>query len=900
MVLCNRMLSRVFAVAVVGALAAAPLAEAQQFLHFESPHVHPLELTPDAGRLLAVNTVDGRLEVMEVLGKWPYLRAIASVPTGLEPVSVRARTASEAWVVNHVSDSITVVDTASLRVLATILCGDEPCDVVFAGNPQRAFVTLSQRNMIAVYDPSDLTEPPMAIEIAGEDPRALATDGTTVYAAIFESGNDTTIIDAAIVGTAVNPYPGAPNPPPNAPEVPGGFVPPMAAGLPTPPLVSQIVRKAADGRWLDENGGNWSAAVGWDLHGHDLAVIDANTLGVSYRGGLMTTPMAIAATTSGNIVAVGTESLNEIRFEPNLNGVFLRVEGAVLEPDSGAVSRFDLNRHLDYSVRTVAPDQRALGIGDPRGIAVDADGATAYIAGMGSSNLVAISLSDGNRVDLAPTGEGPTGVVVDDVHGRVLVLNRFGSSISVLDADGLGELGRVPFFDPMPDALKAGRPILYDTHLSSGLGIVSCGSCHIDARMDQLAWDLGDPTGAMRAFDQECDFGGGANCGDWHPMKGPLVTQTLLGLTGDAPFHWRGDRASIAEFGHAASTLLSNPEDFRHEQMEHFEAYIGSIWRMPNPNRNLDGSLSTSVSGGNAVQGRELFMSGVLAGGADCFLCHSNPKGGNASVLSPGFSQQPQNVKIPHLTNLLEKTGFEKGSMSNNRGFGYEHDGAVSTLIEFLENPGFDGFSVPTGSGMRKDVAAFLLSFDEGTHASVGAQVSLGGTAPGPVARRNTLLGLADNGVGEVLVRVSSDTGIRSYAYMPLSQSTSHFQSDRIAEAVSLAAMDAFAAAGATVTYTMMPAGTGIAMLDRDHDGFLDGDERAACSNPANAASTPVSTCRFDIAGADGSTDGWIDGQDLAALLSNWAGPGTGDLDCDGVVGGADLAILLGAWGACG
>ncbi len=875
-------------------LAATP-ALAQQFLHFESPHVHPIELVSGSGMLLAVNTVDARLEMLEVLSDPPYLRQVASIPTGLEPVSVRSRTSSEAWVVNHVSDSITVIDIESRRVIATILCDDEPCDVVFAGTPQRAFVTLSQRNTIAIYDPADLTAPPLAIQVEGEDPRALTTDGTTVYAAIFECGNDTTIIDAALVGTGVNPYPDAPNPPPNAPGVPGGFSPPIAAGLPAPPLVSQIVRKSTDGHWIDENGGNWSSAITWDLHGHDLAAIDADTLGVSYRGGLMTTPMAISMMPSGSIVAVGTESLNHVRFEPNLNGVFLRVEGAVVHPAAGTVERFDLNPHLDYSTRVVPEAQRLLGIGDPRGVAVSADGTTAYITGMGSSNVVAVSLVDGSRTAVGTTGEGPTGIAIDDAHGRLMVLNRFAGSVSVLDDDSLAELGRVSFFDPTPAALKAGRPFLYDTHRSSGLGIVSCGSCHIDGRMDQLAWDLGDPSGALREIDQDCNLGGGG-CDAWHPMKGPLVTQTLLGLAGDAPFHWRGDRATIAEFGHAASSLLSHPEEFTPKEMAQLEAYLFSIWRMPNPNRNLDGSLRTAVMGGNAVAGRDLFLTGVLAGGADCVLCHSNAKGSFPSVLSPAFAQQQQNVKIPHLTNLLEKTGFEKASQVNNRGFGYEHDGAIATLVEFLENPGFDGFNAPTGGVMRKDVTAFLMSFDEGTHSSVGAQVTLGGIAPGAPSRRAQFMTLADAGLGEVLVRTSSPEGFRSYAYMPLTASGAHIQSDVLAQTTTLADLDTLAGPGTTVTYTMMPTGTGIGMLDRDRDGFLDGDERMGCSDPSNPASTPMSSCRFNLSGGDGS----IDGKDLAILLSNWGGSGLGDLDCDGIIGGADLSLLIGAWGECG
>lgn len=92
-----------------------------------------------------------------------------------------------------------------------------------------------------------------------------------------------------------------------------------------------------------------------------------------------------------------------------------------------------------------------------------------------------------------------------------------------------------------------------------------------------------------------------------------------------------------------------------------------------------------------------------------------------------------------------------------------------------------------------------------------------------------------------------------------------------------------------------MPNGTGLRAIDRDGDGFRDGDERAQCSNPADPASIPGSPCRADIA----NSDGMIDAADLATLLSQWGGPGSADLDCDGIVGGSDLAAMLGSWGSC-
>lgn len=72
---------------------------------------------------------------------------VASVPVGLEPVAVAARTNDEVWVVNHMSDSISVVDVSASppRVVRTLLVGDEPRDIVFAGSPQRAFITTAHR-----------------------------------------------------------------------------------------------------------------------------------------------------------------------------------------------------------------------------------------------------------------------------------------------------------------------------------------------------------------------------------------------------------------------------------------------------------------------------------------------------------------------------------------------------------------------------------------------------------------------------------------------------------------------------------------------------------------------------------------------------------------------------------
>jgi len=885
----NGAVTRALAIAAAAGLASAASA---QFFHFESPHVHPLELTPDGARLLAVNTVDARLEVFDVLGKAPYLRHVGSVAVGIEPVSVRARSSAEAWVVNHVSDSISVVDLATLSVKTTVLTGDEPCDVVFAGTTQRAFVTVSQLNRVEVYNPRNLAAAPTIVNIAGEDPRALATDGLRVYAAIFECGNDTTIVPETAVSSSINPYPGDPNPPPNSGSA---FSPPITAGLPTAPRSGMIVRKNAAGQWMDDNGGNWSAAVTWNLNGNDIAVIDANTLGTTYAKGFMTTPMAMTVGPDGKLLVVGTEARNEIRFEPKLNGVFARVEGAQLNAGAATpAARADLNPHITYTTPTVPMLQRMLSIGDPRGVVVNAAGTRAYAAGMGSSNIVAFTLPGFARTGLTAVGEGPTGLVLDAPRARLYTLNRFAGSISVVDETALAPLGEIGFFDPTPNVVRNGRPLLYDTHISSGLGQVSCGTCHVDARMDQLAWDLGDPSGQMKVFNESCNLGlpgqAGA-CGNWHPMKGPMATQTLIGLEGTEPFHWRGDRNVFGQFAHTTVALMGADADFSATEMARMEAYLATISFPPNPNRNLDGTLKTSLAGGNPVTGQTLFNSGNLDF-VQCVTCHTIPTGGSSQIISGNLLQEPQAMKVPHLRNMLEKTGFDKTSASNNRGFGFTHDGALATLFDFFKLPVFNFASGGGGDQQRRDVVAFMLSWDTGTHSSIGAQASLGGTAPTGAARRDQLAAIAQAGSAQLVAKTSIDGVERGFL-----RSGTAWQSDVSGETWTTAQIDALANASRSVVFTLVPNGSGGRWLDRDGDGYRDGDERLACSDPNDPASIPGGGCRADLTG-----DGVVNGADLAGLLASWGtagGAAAGDLDCDGVIGATDLAELLNSWGAC-
>src|SRR5262252_5086884 len=93
------------------------------FVEFESGQVRPMAISPDGTRLFAVNTPNDTLDIFNITASGLAIQT--RVPVGIEPVSIAARNDNEVWVVNHLSDSVSVVSlTGTPHVAATLLVGD--------------------------------------------------------------------------------------------------------------------------------------------------------------------------------------------------------------------------------------------------------------------------------------------------------------------------------------------------------------------------------------------------------------------------------------------------------------------------------------------------------------------------------------------------------------------------------------------------------------------------------------------------------------------------------------------------------------------------------------------------------------------------------------------------------
>ncbi|MET0646823.1 MAG: DUF4214 domain-containing protein [Pyrinomonadaceae bacterium] len=824
---------------------------AQTFRNFESPQVHPLAVTPDGTRLLAVNSPNATLSVFQLSGSAPPT-LIAEIPVGLEPVSVAARNDREAWVVNWLSDSVSVVDLAAGNVVRTIDVGDEPTDILFAGtNDSRAFVCVSgggrldidgfsatgASGAVKAFDTANLSAPPQVVEVFGKQPRALARDasGSRVFVSVFESGNQTTLVPEKV--TRANG--GLPAPQPA-----------MAAGLPAAPNTALVVRWNG-AAWADETGNTkWDQFVNYTLADIDLVTIDASgaNLSVSAQSRNLGTHMGNMAfdNGSGRLFVVNLDSGNVRRFEPNLRGQFQSNRVSALDTANGAPSLAfarDLNAHVDFSNTAGTDAERAQSLALPSDIARASDG-TLYVAATSSAKVGVLDAA-GNVAARVLVGNGPTGLALDERRGRLYVLNRHDQTVSVVNTAARTQVLVVPVgFNPEQPAVRNGRRFLYDAVNFSAHGTVSCASCHPSGHRDGLAWDLGDPTGAMVD----------ANLFMYHPMKGPMTTQSLRGLLDAEPLHWRADRRDVTEFNSTFTDLLGSKRLLTTQEMADFVAFVNTLAYPPNPNENHDRTFPDPPAGPNADTGSKRFSAApgfpsvALELATSCNDCHFSFTGvpplffmGTfGHVFSGSILSEPQAFKVPQLRGIYQKAGMRKPAPGQPRaeqlaGFGFMHDGAFDTLVNFLRQPNFHGFN---NDDERRDIAAFLLSTDSVIAPAVGLQVTVGAgnkNSPEVLARLNLLLQQAQripipndpnffHGPGCDLV-VRGIYGGERRGFLRLQNET--FQPDSASEApVTLQQLLDAVSPGSELTFTGVPVGEGRRFaLDQDGDGLFDNDE---------------------------------------------------------------------------
>jgi len=949
------------------------------FVAFESGQVRPLAISVDGKKLFAVNTPDNRLEIFKVTEK--SLVHQSSVPVGMEPVAVAARGNGEVWVVNHLSDSVSVVDTNTTppRVIKTLLVGDEPRDIVFAGTGlNRAFISTAHRGQNSPYSPTIMPNDPGEVTVPGigradiwvfdanstgssfggtpttvqtyftDTPRALAVSGTgnnsTVYLAGFHTGNQTTTVhDGAVCDGGIFTGPCVPGAGPDS--APGGSPAPNSdKNSNLAPEVGLIVKLNDNGLWVDELNRDWSAQVKFNLPDTDVFSINADTLIVNeaYSGVGTVLFNMIANPVSGKVYVTNTDANNAVRFEgirppgsttSTVVGNLHKARVTVIDPSQSSVQARHLNKHIDYNLNPAPSGVKENSLATPNAMEISSDGSTLYVAAYGSSKVGVFNTqtlendsfvpSSSNHINI--TGGGPSGLLLNESRNQLYVFTRFDNSVSVIDTTNNTEIRHYNLPNPEPVSLINGRPFLYDANLTSSNGEASCSSCHIFADFDSLAWDLGDPEGDIKLNLNNPGPFGGTNQ-PYHPMKGPMTTQSLRGMSNQGPMHWRGDRTAadsggdamdeagaFMEFNVAFEGLVGRTGPLPTSDMDAFTNFILQVNYPPNPNRPLDNSKTPKQQAGS-----DFFFSAPSTVGVTCNACHvvDPAQGffGTNGLMS--FEAGTQEFKIPHLRNMYQKVGMfgfpETDSIFPNsgtnhmgnqiRGFGFIHDGSIDTLNNFHNANLF-----ATSATDNQNLEQFMHAMDSNMAPIIGQQITLNNPGNASVITRIQLMNSQmDAGNNSVIVKGKISNTQRGW----FRQADGTYQSDdAFVDPISEAQLFQLSATtGQELTFTAVPVGTEVRMgVDRDNDFILDQNDNCPDTPNNNQTDTDndgVGDACPAFCQGDFDNDGDVDTADIAILGADFGRTNcsTGaaceaDFDLDNDVDTADMSVFSAEFG---
>jgi mono/diheme cytochrome c family protein len=544
-----------------------------------------------------------------------------------------------------------------------------------------------------------------------------------------------------------------------------------------------------------------------------------------------------------------------------LNGHLYESRIAILSPGGGVVSRH-LNKHINYEVVPSPAGVKERSVADPRGVVFSDDGATLFVAALGSNAIASFPTaqldnnsftpSASNLIPLSGDG-GPTDMVI---RGNLMfVYKRFDNAVATVDLTQRREIANTALFSPEPTTVRLGRKFFYDARLGSSNGEANCNVCHPNGDKDDLAWDLGNPFQGRVRNPNPFTIGGNANR-MFNPLKGPMTVLTLRGIRDSGPMFWRGDatnaanpldeRANFQNFNVVFPALLGREAPLAPADFGRLTDWALSILPPPNPHRSL-----TNADTGLQIEGRAVFMGqrGATDGPLNCNTCH---------VLNPGqgffgtnggstIEGEPQEFKVTQLRTVYDKVGMFPQNNGQPfdpnipflqqrvrgapqvRGTGTLHDGSEAGPEDFLTDPQFQ-----LNANTLRQVVDFVYAFPSNLAPVVGQQVTLRSDSGADTMTRLTLLmqragtafvqpGNATRTECDLVAKMAMGGRMRGFLFQP---QQANFLDDNGAP-ISLASLRTLAQSpGQEVTFTCIYTGGGRRFgIDRNLNGTLDAAE---------------------------------------------------------------------------
>jgi large repetitive protein len=598
----------------------------------------------------------------------PRADRAASAPLALDPAGTRL------WVVNPDADTVTVLDTRTLDVIATHATGAEPWSV--AALHDGAVVANRAAGTLTVLRDGRSAEVQVGPEPGGV---VLAPDGRHAYVTV-SSDDAVAIVDLTTL---------------------------------------TVTDRIAVGRWP------WAIAV------TATPGQVAPTLLVSHRRSRLRA-VAREGEDEGQeawlTVIRGDGAISEIVLAPSSDAFSNALEGLAIVGDHVWVAHllnrpgppFTFHTTLSGGIATVSLDAAvelletridtnestfSTPVNFPRAIAVTRDQGRAYVVLAGTNVVMGIDLTNPTAPTLVgfwPVGDNPRGIALSADETRAYVMNYLSRDVSVLDLTDTirrREIARVTTtpetLDPQVLAGKILFNLAADPRLSR-LGWVSCASCHLDGGVDGTSWST---------------------------PEGLRQTMPLWNLAGTAPFHASATRDEIQDFDHDIRALMggvglaASPPSMlgpsaagRSEALDALAAFVLHGIRVPN----------APTAGVEAIAaGREVFAE------SGCAACHGGPAWTRSHLPGePGTLGLAGQMEVEASlidvgtfardTDVLGAIGFDVPTLLGLHATApYLHDGSARTLSEVLGN----GMHVgrPLDERDVDVLAAFLLSIDAST-----------------------------------------------------------------------------------------------------------------------------------------------------------------------------------------
>jgi YVTN family beta-propeller protein len=297
---------------------------------------------------------------------------VATVPVGGGPQSVAITpNGGLAYVVNYFPDNISIINTASNTEVATAPAGSDPIDIAITPNGSFAYVVISPPYNDAEVWVINLASNTVVARIpVGEIPNAIAItpNGGFAYVTNYYSDN------VSVINTASNTV---------VATVPVGSNPKDVAISP-----------------------NGSFAYVTNFFSNNVSVINtaSNTVVATVSTGGGSGPQGIAITPNGNFAYVANDNSDNV---------------AVINTASNTV------------VATVPVGDR------PFGVAITSDGSFAYVTNIASNNVSVINIASNTVVATVTVGDTPSGIAITPAFPE---MEMEGNSVSIADGDNTPEV----------------------------------------------------------------------------------------------------------------------------------------------------------------------------------------------------------------------------------------------------------------------------------------------------------------------------------------------------------------------------------------------------------------------------------------------------------------------------